>query len=157
MKYIELTKGKKAKVCDCHFDLVGHNKWLFDGCYAARQQWLKDEKRYQGYRMHAVIMNTPKGMDTDHINGDKLDNRCSNLRVVTRSQNKVNGSRLLKTNKSGVQGVHYDKERKKWMAFLRGNGKFYNLGRFSNIEDAINARVQAEVDYLHKINRFSEN
>lgn len=148
MKYINLTRDKKAKVCDCHFDLVGHKKWLFDGYYAARQQWLKDEKRYQGYRMHAVIMNTPKGMDTDHINGDKLDNRCCNLRVVTRSQNKVSSSLNRKDNTSGHKGVHYDKSRGKWMAHISIGSKMKNLGRYDTFIGALAARMVAENEYL---------
>ena len=99
--------------------------------------------------MHRVVMNTPKGMDTDHINGDKLDNRKCNLRVCTRSQNKVSGSLNRKDNKSGTKGVHYDKSRGKWMAFLRAHGKFRNLGRFNHKEDAIIARKEAELEYLN--------
>lgn len=156
MQYIKLTKNKRAKVCDCHFDLASKNKWHFDGYYAARNQWLKDEKRYQGYRMHAVIMNTPKGMDTDHINGDKLDNRCSNLRVVSRSQNKVNGASMVKSNTSGVKGVHYDKSRKKWMAFLSVGGKFNNLGRFKTKSEAVSARQEAEATYLSKSSELKD-
>lgn len=148
MKYIKLTQGKKAKVCDCHYELVAQHKWLFDGHYAARQQWLKDEKRYQGYRMHAVIMDTPKGMDTDHINGDKIDNRCSNLRVVTRSQNKVNSATKRRDNKSGYQGVHYDKSRGKWMAHISIEGRMKNLGRFETLIGALAARSIAEHKHL---------
>lgn len=58
-------------------------------------------------RMHRLIMNTPPGMDTDHINHNKLDNRKSNLRICTRSEN-------LK-NKQGVKGYYYCKKRDRWV------------------------------------------
>lgn len=148
MKYIKLTQGKKTKVCNCCYYKVSNNKWYFDGYYAQRKQWLKNEKKYQGLRMHTVIMKTPKGMDTDHINGDKLDNRCSNLRICTRSQNKVSSSLNRKDNTSGHKGVHYDKSRDKYMAHISLGGNMKNLGRFDNIEDAILMRKTAEKQYL---------
>ena len=148
MKYIKLTQNEKTKVCDCCYDKVANNKWYFDGHYAQRKQRLKKEKRYQSYRMHAVIMNTPKGMDTDHINGDKLDNRCSNLRICTRSQNKVSSSLNRKDNTSGYKGVCYDKSRGKYMAHISLDGSMKNLGRFDDIKDAILMRKTAEEQYL---------
>jgi len=148
MRYIKLTQNKKTKVCDCCYDKVASKKWHYDGFYAARKQWNKVTKKYDSFRMHAVIMNTPKGMDTDHINGDKLDNRCSNLRICTRSQNKVSSSLNRKDNTSGHKGVHFDKSRGKYMAFLSVGGKFSNLGRFGSYDEALKARMVAEEKYL---------
>lgn len=49
-----------------------------------------------------------------------------------------------KSNKSGVTGVNWDKARGKWQASIRFKGKKYNLGRFNNLQDAIDARKKAE-------------
>lgn len=49
-----------------------------------------------------------------------------------------------KANKSGVVGVNWDKSRNKWQATIRFKGKKYNLGRFDDIQDAIDARKEAE-------------
>lgn len=77
----------------------------------------------------------PPHLDVDHINGDKLDNRWSNLRIATRSQNMANTC-LDPRNTSGATGVTWDKARNKWRAQLRVNGRKTNLGRFNTREEA---------------------
>ena len=56
--------------------------------------------------VHRVVMDAPKGMDVDHINGNGLDNRKENLRLCTRSQNMMN-QRLKSHSTSGYKGVQY--------------------------------------------------
>lgn len=80
----------------------------------------------------------------DHIDHNTLNNHHSNLRLVTDQENKLNLSKR-KTNKSGVVGVHWDKQRKKWFAQIQRNKKTIALGRFDNLEDATEARRQAEL------------
>lgn len=94
-------------------------------------------------RLHTYINNTPKGFHTDHINGDKLDNRRGNLRTATGSQNGLNRHVLNKNNISGFSGVHYDKSRGLWMSSIKLNRKIIQLGRFTRIEDAVIAREAA--------------
>lgn len=53
-------------------------------------------------------------------------------------------AKLSKRNKTGVKGVRWDKDRLKWAASIYFKGKCYQLGRFDNIEDAIEARKLAE-------------
>ena len=55
--------------------------------------------------MHRVVMDAPKGMDVDHINGDRLDNRKENLRICTRAQNSQN-KKLRRDSQSGYKGVY---------------------------------------------------
>ena len=89
-------------------------------------------------------------LQVDHINGDKTDNRRSNLRVATNGQNRAN-SKLNDNNKSGLKGVHLKKrpasknrERKqrsdtmgdRWVAQINVNGKKYHLGNFDTKEEA---------------------
>jgi hypothetical protein len=147
MKHIQLTKDRVAIIDDRDYKRVSRWSWYYDR-YAKRNHWDKKNKKYVGWYMHAFIMKTPRGMDTDHINGNKLDNRRSNLRILTRSQNKVSGSLRRKDSTTGVQGVHFDKSRNKYMAFICVNGKMNNLGRFNNKEDAIIIRKLAEKQYL---------
>jgi len=80
--------------------------------------------------MHKFLMQTPKGMHTDHINGNGLDNRRSNLRVCTPSQNKMN-SKTYRTNKSGFKGVSFYKRDRNWSAQITMNFKKVHLGYFS--------------------------
>jgi hypothetical protein len=75
----------------------------------------------------------------DHINHNRSDNRICNLRDVSYSENLKNKG-ITKKNKSGNVGVWFDKGRNKWQSFISCKGKRYNLGRFKNKEDAINAR-----------------
>lgn len=93
--------------------------------------------------MHRFITNANKPLVVDHRNHNKLDNRKSNLRVCTSSQNSMN--RMMQSNNtSGVIGVHYDKHRKKWKAEIKINRKNRYIGRYNTIEEAVNARKAAE-------------
>lgn len=105
-------------------------------------------KIYLAHRLIMLIKNSafPEG-DVDHINGDRSDNRLCNLRLVTRQQNLKNRS-LPSTNKSGVNGVHWRKNRGCWEAKIRINGKCMYIGSFKDIEAASLARrIFARVCY----------
>lgn len=103
------------------------------------------------YKVHRVCMLLaygyfPKGMQVDHINHDRSDNRLSNMRFVTDHENAKNHS-INKNNVSGIMGVHFDKSRQKYQAYIKVNYKRIFLGRYDNIEDAIAIRQQAEKDF----------
>lgn len=79
-----------------------------------------------------------KAKGVDHINGDSLDNRKENLRVVAHKHNTQNfGVRY--DNKSGYRGVSWSTSRKKWCAYVRLNGVNKNLGRYDHVEEAAKA------------------
>lgn len=78
--------------------------------------------------MHRLIMNPSPSQDVDHINGNGLDNRKSNLRCCSRSQNMAN-SGIRSHNTSGYKGVSWDKFRNKWKASMTYNGKTLFLAR----------------------------
>jgi len=103
-------------------------------------------------RMHQIIMKTPIGKVTDHINGNRLDNRKSNLRICSQLENAHN-SKISSINTSGTKGVYWDKSRNKWAAQIKYDYKAYGLGRFNNIEDAIQAREEAEIKYFGEFRR----
>lgn len=71
----------------------------------------------------------------DHINGKRDDNRWCNLRAATQSQNMANVG-VRRTNSSGIPGVVWDRDRNKWRAQLRIDGRKKNLGRFDTVEEA---------------------
>ena len=88
-------------------------------------------------RLHHLIMGKPKnGMVVDHINGNKLDNRRSNLRFCLQGENVIN-SKIRKDNKSGYKGVSCYKSTKKWVVKIISKVKQYNLGYFVNKLDAV--------------------
>lgn len=86
------------------------------------------------------------GEEIDHIDHNKINNKLSNLRKVTSSENLKNKSKY-KNNKSGVIGVHFESARSKWVAKVRVNGRNKHLGYFSKLEDAVAAREEANKHY----------
>lgn len=94
--------------------------------------------------LHRLILNS--GGVIDHINRNRTDNRKSNLRLVNAQQNCINKS-IQKNNKSGITGVFYCNERKKWVAQLTYNGKKI-MKRFDTKGDAIKTRKEFEELYF---------
>ena len=81
----------------------------------------------------------------DHINGDKRDNRIANLRDVSRSVNMQNQVRAQKDNKSGLRGVSWNKNKKRWEAGISVNGRNEYLGSFDTTEAAHAAYLVAKL------------
>ena len=110
--------------------------------------------RFRAHRLAWLFMTGkwPEN-DIDHINGDRLDNRWINLREATRSQN-LGNSRIPSTNKSGFKGVSFDHVRGKWKAQITLDGVHYFLGRYDEIEDAIQAYRSALGGHFGKFARF---
>lgn len=96
--------------------------------------------------LHRFILDNHGSLDTDHINGNKRDNRRCNLRLATRSQNIINSGKRS-DNTSGYTGVYYQKENKKWVSLISVNKENINLGSFENIEQAAQARREASIRY----------
>ena len=89
--------------------------------------------------------------EIDHINHIQSDNRIINLRDVTPVENARNQPKH-KRNKSGVNGVSFHTATGKWRARITVNGKFISLGLYHNLDDAKNARINA-----NRIYGFHEN
>lgn len=147
---INLTKGYSTIVDEEDADL-GCLKWYSGsmrwGPYAQRDARMVGGVRGKKLLMHRVIAER-MGLDTsqmiDHMNGNPLDNRRANLRSASASENSRNLSGERSNNTSGSMGVHFDKARGKWMAFIKDGQKFKNLGRFATVEEAQAARLDAE-------------
>lgn len=84
----------------------------------------------------------PAGMDVDHRDRDRLNNRWSNLRLASRSQNSMN-AKVRRDNKSGFRGVHPAKNGR-WFARICKDQRIIGLGTFDTIEAAAAARAKAE-------------
>lgn len=107
---------------------------------------------YKLYRAHVLAWaikkkSWPHG-EIDHVDGDGLNNRWKNLRVVDRSTNAMN-RKLSSNNTSGINGVTWHKRAKKWNARIYINGKEVGLGLYADILDAKNARLEAERDLAY--------
>ena len=104
--------------------------------------------------MHKLILNVPKGMQGDHINGNSLDNQRSNLRICTKDENNRN-AKIRKDNKSGYKGVVWDKDNKEWKTRIWFNRKAIYLGRFNNIKEAVVTYNNAALKYHGKFAKLN--
>lgn len=97
--------------------------------------------------LHRFLMSPNKDEEVDHINRNKIDNRKSNLRIVSRSQNCKNRSRQH-DNKSGYTVVCFDDTTNKWRARITVDNKVIYLGYYKKLEDAVKIRREAEIKYF---------
>lgn len=138
MKYINLTQGKQAVVSDDDYETVSQFKWYYD----AITGYAKRDSRINGKRkcvyMHRFINDTSEGELTDHINGDRLDNRRDNLRSCNHTQNHAN-KKVESKFSSKYKGVYWHKNRNKWVSMVRVNRKSYYLGCFDDEKEAARA------------------
>lgn len=137
-------------------------KWQWMGNYAARRIWNRKEGHELCY-MHRFIMVPSEEMSVDHINGNRLDNRKSNLRICTFSQNMMNrGANKTKDRTSGYKGVCWHKRDKKWRAQITKEKEKIFLGYFKSEEDAARAyneaalRMHGEFAFINHITTGGE-
>lgn len=153
MPRITLTQGKSVIVDKVNVDkLLKIGKWLalFNGFkwYAIRR--VKNKKgKWDHLYMHRFLTGAPKGKEVDHKNGNGLDNRISNLRVCSPSENQHNRGRQ-KNNKSGFKGVSFNKERNKFQVFIALNSKHIYIGQFNSAEEGASAYAIAAKKYHGK-------
>lgn len=102
-----------------------------------------------------VLLNVPEGKVVDHIDGNPKNNRRSNLRVCTQSENLCNRS-FMTNNNSGCIGVRWSKNRFKWEVEIRKDKKRIHLGRWSDYNEAVYVRRYAE-KLLFKEYQYQDN
>ena len=136
------SKGEKF-----YFDLEDYDKiknycWYIDAngyicCHLPNKQYLY---------MHRYILNVIDDV-VDHKDGHTFNNRKYNLRDCTYSNNQMNRKKQ-NNNTSGTTGVSYSDKQNSWRAYITINGNQINLGYFSTINQAIEARKEAENKYF---------
>ena len=110
-------------------------------------------ERYPAHRI-AMLLSYGfygEGLEVDHINHIRDDNRLANIRFVTRTDNCRNLSRRS-SNTSGATGVYYSKANRKYVARIAIDGVYIHLGSFITLEEATEVRKAAEIKY-----KFSPN
>jgi len=137
-----------AVIDDEDYELIKNYKWYYRQGYAVRYRSTHEPQGPFQIAMHRVILNTPKNLITDHIDGDRLNNLKSNLRICTDLQNAKNVKRH-KDNKSGAKGVckRNDGRKKCWNAMIMVNGVKIRLGDFYSLEEAVKAYDAAAIKY----------
>lgn len=108
--------------------------------------------------LHRLLMGLPprfNNKDTlivDHINGNTLDNRKSNLRIIKKELNPIN-CRIYNNNTSGCKGVSFLKRLNKWQVEIHINNKRIYLGIYESFDEAVKVRKAAEEKYFGEMNR----
>lgn len=110
----------------------------------------------KAFKCHRVIWEMhnggiEKGFYIDHIDGNGLNNKIENLRLVDALRQMHNLPRQ-KSNKSGIVGVCWHKSAKLWQARISFDGVRYDLGRFASKTDAIKARADAQIRFNYHEN-----
>ena len=146
MKQIQLTKGHFAAVDDDDFEWASKLKWFYAKGYAVRNSQTDRGQRH--VYLHRMIANTIEGMLTDHVSGNKLDNRKSNLRTCSARENCRNTTKR-RDNKTGFKGVYFKKQHGKFVAQIQTgeNPSQTHLGYFSTAEEAGEAYKSAAIKY----------
>lgn len=159
-RLIALSKHLVAIVDADDYEWLSQWKWFATrlksgNTYYAEQYWYSEGRGHKGKQaMHRVIMNPEPGYQVDHINGNGLDNRRVNLRICTPRQNSCNVA-PQPGKSSRFKGVGWCKRSKKWRARIRDNGKFKELGEYTDEMDAARAydkaarEIQGEFAWLN--------
>lgn len=169
-KKIKLSQGKYALVDSEDFEFLNQWKWTYRQGYAVRGEYIgriSDERHPSGRQkyksrliaMHRVIAKTPPQLTTDHINGNKLDNRKENLRNCTKRQNCYNtGTRNPNKDlaKSPYVGVHISQSGKRWISHIAPNRKSIHLGTFDTAEEAAEAYNMAALSFYGQFAKLNE-
>lgn len=134
MAEISLSRGRITFVDDEDADYLKQFNWTTQGGgYVVRRVYINGVRKE--IYLHREVMNARSGNVVDHINGDVLDNRKSNLRECSQAMNVVN-TRITSNNSSGYKGVSWDSRAKKWRSQIFENRKCIFLGNFESKHDA---------------------
>ena len=144
---IPLTQGKVALVDAEDYEALAQFKWFAHWSPCAKtfyaERWAPNARtEHRMIRMHRQILNPPDGVETDHRDGNGLNNKRSNLREATKSQNMHNRMASV-NNTSGFKGVSFSKFHQRWVAYIGFNGNKHHLGYFDTAEEAHVAYVEA--------------
>jgi hypothetical protein len=132
----------RSKVNSRHIDLIKNHKWRLGS-----HGYLMTTIDGKGVLIHRLITGAKDGEVVDHKDHDTLNNLDDNLRVCSRQDNGRNSVKR-KNNTSGITGVVWHKQAKKWHAQIMVNRKTINLGLYIDKNDAIAARKAAEIKYF---------
>jgi hypothetical protein len=155
MKEIPLTRGMVALVDDEDYAWLMQWRWRLlpskNNCFYATTSVPSGGKN-KSISMHRMILKTPKGMLTDHIDGNGLNNQRSNLRACTSLQNSRNKARESSATYAykGIQPVG-----NKWRARLFVPGKKHHIGVYATPEEAARAYDKAAIQEFGEFARLN--
>lgn len=137
------------KAWEIRYDPETGKFWREAGCAnrsGYRQIWFQGRQHMEHRVAWFLYHGEWPDRQVDHINGNRGDNRISNLRLATCSENLCNRVRQ-KNNTSGLKGVSWIGQYQKWQATIRFGGRNKFLGRFDTKEEAANAYNEAALKH----------
>lgn len=141
--FISLSQNREAVVCVEDLPLLAGYRMLYQYWHGTVHYCVaKPPGKKPSILLHRLLLTPPKDIQVDHIDGDGLNNRRSNLRLATAAQNSWNTG-LKRTNTSGHKGVSWRADRGKWQVHIRVNGERLSLGHYEELQDAADAYVAA--------------
>jgi hypothetical protein len=150
-RVIPLTQGQVTIVDEEDYDWL--NQWKWFAVYSPRGRYFytrRNNKNEQGKpeweHMHRLITGAKPGQITDLINRNTLDNRRSNLRLVTHIES-VRNRKMQRHNTSGYRGVTFNKKSSKWQAQISVENDCLYLGVYQHPQDAAKAYDKAALKY----------
>jgi len=151
---IKLTCGLFTIVDAEDYEWLNQWKWYAlaarDGYYYATRKIRRLDGKQSGIYMHREIAGTKPGQHTDHRNHNTLDNRRANLRSCSRAENGRN-RRLGIRSSTGFKGVCFVRNRGRYRASIKYNGRTKYLGYFDTREEARAAHDQAATETVRRV------
>ena len=158
LRIIPIANGPDATIDEEDWTWAkDHSFWVNVRGYVMYSVWLREEKRIWSRSLHAHVMGAPPpGLITDHINGDRADNRRANLRFTNQHVNGINRHKLNRNNRSGVRGVSWQppggrRVTGRWQAKITSDGVTKWLGSFTTMEQAVEVRKAAELEFYGEL------
>lgn len=149
MSAVRLCDGAVIQVSPEDVALAESRRWRLD-----RQGYVvAGTRRGAKPRLHRVILQAPAGLQVDHVNGDRLDNRRENLRLATNRQNCSNRLPNRRPGTSRFKGVCWNRKAGKWQASIRVNYRRFHLGVYSDERDAALAYDRAAREHFGEFAR----
>jgi hypothetical protein len=147
MREIPLSQGQFALVDDADFPLLSEFRWCYraerDGKqgYAVRHVQVDGKDRL--WYLHRQLMDPAPGHEVIFLNGDRLDCRRSNLRVVTKREARQHHLQARSNSESGIKGISYNRRPGTWTVDIYRDGQAQRVGTFLTLQDAKEAHQGA--------------
>jgi hypothetical protein len=149
---VPLTQNQEAIIDIVDLVKVAGKNWNAHYDPHTKGYYVRGYRNGQRLNLHWLIANPENGMQVDHRNGNSLDNRRTNLRIVTLHQNEKNKKHYA-NSKSGLKGVYVTSNGMRWMGQIRVDSELIYLGTFDSPEEAYEAYKKAAEKYFGEYRR----